>query len=570
MAASPTLSTVPELQYEEMTGEELAQQVANLMGMSVEEVKRDGVQTSLVALHGFGGVPEDRLDLIRPATGESFVRPTAFARVRPDPNAAGVLVVEVPLGTNADEVMVAEVMNGLQQIDAALGIRPGPDEATASAAVPAANAANASETATVSTGRSWMAPPIDTTHLMCEKVWDHPLSRNGKVNREVCNALNLMDLGTDLKKIWRRLDDYVTVDSQDAMDKIENDACQMANRMMDAQIRLAEAVYKRERSEECPIISLHLPGTRSGGLSGCRFEHPDEHSNGPMSSLRLRMNSLQIRSTVTNNVNQCMLETGWFAMTKAERMFLTKGTWEIKWHMDPTDYDNLVHDLVHVYDWILQPSSVGQRYFETGEIDLGRKTVQWFCQGVFDENAPYERRVFVVRRRSTAEAVREWTGVTTGAKKMKLNNYFNRQFTDHISTQNGIHVENEEKSVPSRWTWTVPTDASRMSMGIIRMSMDDAMSYAQSGPQLLCLSEMMDWNRLATLPNSGLTEWRLMGHTMVPTVQAYGSGLEHDCSTWDEMYGEDDGEDPNAWNAPASSSTAAPKKIAGTTSQGCG
>ncbi|CAE7450878.1 unnamed protein product, partial [Symbiodinium sp. CCMP2456] len=449
--------------------------------------------------------------------------PTGFDPT-PDPNAAGVLVVEVPLGTNADEVMVAEVMNGPQQIDAALGIRPGPNEATASATVPAANAANASETATVSTGRSWMAPPIDTTHLMCEKVWGHPLSRNGKVNREVCNALNLMDLGTELKKIWRRLDDYVTVDSQDAMDKIENDACQMANRMMDAQIRLAEAKYKREWSEECPH---YLP---------------------PPAWYK------KWRSTVTNNVNQCMLETGWFAMTKAERMFLTKGTWEIKWHMDPTDYDNLVHDLVHVYDWILLPSSIGQRYFETGEIDLSRfpchqlngsfcaltamrKTVQWFCEGAFDENAPYERLVFVVRRRSTAEAVREWTG---------------------------------EKNVPSRWTWTVPTEASRMSMGIIRMSMDDAMSYAQSGPQLLCLSEMMDWNRLATLPNSGLTEWRLMGHTMIPTVQAYGSGLEHDCSTWDEMYGEDDGEDPNAWNAPASSSTAAPKKTAGTTSQGSG
>jgi len=51
------------------------------------------------------------------------------------------------------------------------------------------------------------------------------------------------------------------------------------------------------------------------------------------------------------------------------------------------------------------------------------------------------------------------------------------------------------------------------------------MSYAQSGHQLLCLSEMMDWNRLATLPHSGLTEWRLMGHIMVPTVQAYGLWL---------------------------------------------
>ena len=89
-----------------------------------------------------------------------------------------------------------------------------------------------------------------------------------------------------------------------------------------------------------------------------------------------------------------------------------------------------------------------------------------------------------------------------------------------------------------------------MGMGIIQMSYNDAMSYTRTGPQLLCLSEMEEWNRNATIPHNGLIEWRLMGHTMVPTAQAYGSGLEHDCSTWDEMYGEDDGEDPNAWNAP--------------------
>ena len=82
------------------------------------------------------------------------------------------------------------------------------------------------------------------------------------------------------------------------------------------------------------------------------------------------MNSLGIRTTVSNNVNECMMETGWWAMTKAERMFLTKGKWEIKWRLDQNDKENLVHDLVHVYDWILLPASIGERYFETGEIDL--------------------------------------------------------------------------------------------------------------------------------------------------------------------------------------------------------
>ena len=64
-----------------------------------------------------------------------------------------------------------------------------------------------------------------------------------------------------------------------------------------------------------------------------------------------------------------------------------------------------------------------------------RKTVQRYCQGCFDENADYEGVVLVVRRRSKNEAQRKWVAASNG--KMKLENYFNRQFTDHISTQNG-------------------------------------------------------------------------------------------------------------------------------------
>ena len=97
MAATPALATVPELTYESMTGEELAVEVAALTGKSVEDVKNAGVQNTLVALHLSGEVPEDRHDLNRLSTGESFVRPTAFTRVRSEPNAAGVLVVDVPL-----------------------------------------------------------------------------------------------------------------------------------------------------------------------------------------------------------------------------------------------------------------------------------------------------------------------------------------------------------------------------------------------------------------------------------------------------------------------------------------
>ena len=81
--ANPAMPTVPEVRYEELTGEQLAVDVAALSGLTVEEVRSDGVQASdsLIALHLTGGVPETRQDLIRLATGESFVRPTAFTRV---------------------------------------------------------------------------------------------------------------------------------------------------------------------------------------------------------------------------------------------------------------------------------------------------------------------------------------------------------------------------------------------------------------------------------------------------------------------------------------------------------
>ena len=115
------------------------------------------------------------------------------------------------------------------------------------------------------------------------------------MNGEASTAQTRMDLGKDLTKIWRRLDEYVTTDGEERCSKIRMDACEMANRLHVAQTGLAEAVYRREWNDEwSPLLSLLIPGTRSGGLSGCRFEHPDEHSNGPMSSLRLRMHSLDI------------------------------------------------------------------------------------------------------------------------------------------------------------------------------------------------------------------------------------------------------------------------------------
>ena len=55
-----------------------------------------------------------------------------------------------------------------------------------------------------------------------------------------------------------------------------------------------------------------------------------------------------------------------------------------------------------------------------------------------------------------------------------------------------------------------------------------------------------------------------MGHAMVPLTQAGAAGLHQDCSTWDELYEDDDGELVNACNGPIPSNAAMPSKKAKT------
>ena len=89
-------------------------------------------------------------------------------------------------------------------------------------------------------------------------------------------------------------------------------ATDLADRLLRAQIELiglADAMYRREWDETtAPMLSILLPGSRAGGWTACRFGHPDQHSNGPMSSLRMRMSSLRI-NTEQNGPNNWMIET---------------------------------------------------------------------------------------------------------------------------------------------------------------------------------------------------------------------------------------------------------------------
>ncbi|CAE7690606.1 unnamed protein product, partial [Symbiodinium microadriaticum] len=176
-------------------------------------------------------------------------------------------------------------------------------------------------------------------------------------------------------------------------------------------------------------------------------------------------------------------------------MFLTKGNWHIEWKNLPYAKANVTHDLVNVYDWVMLPASVGEKFYQNGAIDLSK----FPCHQL----------------NGSFKAQRQWVTASNG--KQKLDNYFNRQFTDHISTQNGVKDNNGEvpagvANVPRKWMWTVPR-LREESMGIIRMPLNDPMMMASHGPPLLCLGEMAEWSRIATMKHCGLIEWRLMGQS---------------------------------------------------------
>ena len=368
-----------------------------------------------------------------------------------------------------------------------------------------------------------------------------------------------MDCGVELTRVWNELDAYVATVVENDRERVVERANDLADRMLRAQVGLAETLYKREWNEDtAPMLSVLLPGTRSGGTTACRFDHPDQHSNGPMSSLRMRMHSLGIQTEISGP-NDWMIETSWTQMTKAERLFLTKGNWHVEWRSPQWAKDNVTEALVNVYDWLCLPMPLAMRLYNNGVVDLSRfpchqlngsfnalsalrKTVQWASQGVFEENENDTTIAFVVFRRTKATAMRRWVaGGPGGNARVKLANYFNRQFTDHISTfewhDNGL----------DNWRWRMEP-LSHATAGIVRVPMTDPMCL-RTPRMLLTLNEIMEWGMHATNAGESLLEWRLMGHTMVPLCQSIGAGLEHDCSTWNEIC-EDGGNDaPNAWNA---------------------
>ncbi|CAE7247920.1 yqkD [Symbiodinium sp. CCMP2592] len=380
------LEPVPEHVIEAITGEQLAIDVAALTGHTIQEVRLEGVQTTLVALYKSGGVREGRLNLQR-------LKPPVPS-VSNEPNAA---------------------LN----------------------AVPCESA--------------WEA-----RHLMNETMVQHRLSRKGPVSVEVSNAFTAMDCEVELTHVWNKLDLYITT-----------------------------ALFKREWDENtAPMLSVLLPGTRRGGTTACRFYYSDQHWNGPLNELFMNMHSLGSQPEM-NGPNNWMVESTWTGMTKAGRLQLECGM-EM-----PGMGERECHRFLDECVRLAMLAVVTNGLYTTGMLDLSRfpchqlngsfnalsalrKTVQQANQGVSEENANDEAMAFIAFRGTKTVALRRWVaGGAGGHARMKLANYFNRQFAGHISTH----------------------ELDRM------------------------------------VPMTG--------------------GLEHDCSTWDEIYENEDNEAANAWNAPS-------------------
>ena len=126
---------------------------------------------------------------------------------------------------------------------------------------------------------------------------------------------------------------------------------------------------------------------------------------------------------------------------------------------------------------------------------------------------------------------------------MKLASYFNRQFTGHISTHDW------DGCGPNYWRWTLGP-LSLSSAAVIRLPMTDPLCH-RSPKMLLTLNEIIEWgmvgNHSRTMPHRVETDGTHNG----PAQPSCGGGLEHDCSTGNEIKENEDNEAANAWNAPS-------------------
>ena len=92
---------------------------------------------------------------------------------------------------------------------------------------------------------------------MNETMVRHRLSRNVPVNHEVAAAITRMDGGPKITRVWAGLDSCVTMVVESDRERLVTEACKLADRMLSAQLSLADALYRREWGEDhCPLSSV--------------------------------------------------------------------------------------------------------------------------------------------------------------------------------------------------------------------------------------------------------------------------------------------------------------------------
>ena len=163
--------------------------------------------------------------------------------------------------------------------------------------------------------------------------------------------------------------------------------------------------------------------------------------------------------------------------------------------------------LVRVHDWMFEDGCLELSRYPCGQLN-GSFTALCALRKTVNEptrmSTQSTRRVNAMSRRLPwfsdarfVEARRRW--VNAGPDQMKLANYFNRQFIDHISTFEANGQNDDE------WTWTMSPESAE-SMGKMRVPTNEIMTVF-SPKCLLCLNEAIERGLTATLISWNGDSW---------------------------------------------------------------
>ena len=71
-----------------------------------------------------------------------------------------------------------------------------------------------------------------------------------------------MDCGPEITRVWAGLDSYVTTVGETDRDRLVVEACDLADRMLSAQLLLADPLYRREWEKDRPLPTVECANAR--------------------------------------------------------------------------------------------------------------------------------------------------------------------------------------------------------------------------------------------------------------------------------------------------------------------